>query len=59
MEPFTGEGRDITMDNLFTPLELAKILQAKNTILPGRIDRNRRELSDVLKIILHCLLVQM
>ncbi|XP_071061469.1 piggyBac transposable element-derived protein 4-like [Pseudochaenichthys georgianus] len=44
VEPFVGKGRNITTDNFFTSLPLAKALLAKNTSLVGTIKRNKREL---------------
>lgn len=42
-EPFLGKGRNITTDNFFTSLELAKALMAKKTSLIGKVNKSRRE----------------
>ncbi|KAL3062048.1 hypothetical protein OYC64_010047 [Pagothenia borchgrevinki] len=44
VEPFVGKGRNVTTDNFFTSLPLAKALLSKNTSLVGTIKRNKREL---------------
>ncbi|TRZ00662.1 hypothetical protein DNTS_013001 [Danionella cerebrum] len=44
VEPYLGKGRNITTDNFFTSLELAKALQAKKTSLVGTVNKTRREL---------------
>ncbi|TRY76094.1 hypothetical protein DNTS_033980 [Danionella cerebrum] len=44
VEPYLGKGRNITTDNFFTSLELAKALQAKKTSLVGTVNNTRREL---------------
>lgn len=48
-EPYVGKGRNITTDNFFTSLELAKTLQAKKTSLVGTINKSRRELPPCVK----------
>ena len=44
MEPYTGKGRNVTTDNFFTSLGLAKELQLKSTSIVGTVNRVRREL---------------
>lgn len=44
VEPYLGKGRNITTDNFFTSLELAKALQAKKTSLVGTVNKSRRVL---------------
>lgn len=48
-EPFLGKGRNITTDNFFISLELAKALKAKKTSLIGMINKSRRELPPSVK----------
>ena len=48
-EPFLGKGRNITMDNFFTPLKLATTLQAKKTSLVGTLGRQKPELPPSMK----------
>jgi hypothetical protein len=43
-EPFLDKGRNITADNFFTSLELAKKLLERKTTLVGTIRSNRREI---------------
>ncbi|KAK7925721.1 hypothetical protein WMY93_008031 [Mugilogobius chulae] len=43
-EPFTGKGRNITTDNFFTSLDLARALQEQKTSLVGTMNKKRREL---------------
>lgn len=38
--PYLGRGRNITTDNFFTSLELAKALQAKKTSLVGTVNKS-------------------
>ncbi|XP_035283504.1 uncharacterized protein LOC118232545 [Anguilla anguilla] len=42
MEPFLGKGRNVTMDNFFTSVSLAKKLVSNSMV--GIINKNRREL---------------
>ena len=49
VEPFTGKGRNITTDNFFTSLNLAKTLLQKKTTLVGTVNRIRKEVPDSLK----------
>lgn len=44
MEPYFGKGRNVTTDNFFTSLSLAKDLQLQNTSIVGTVNRVRREL---------------
>ncbi|CAK6973186.1 piggyBac transposable element-derived protein 4-like [Scomber scombrus] len=44
VEPFMGRGRNITTDNFFTSLTLAKNLLRKNTSLVGTVNKARREI---------------
>lgn len=44
MEPYTGKGRNVTTDNYFTSLSLAKDLQLQKTSIVGTVNRVRREL---------------
>lgn len=44
MEPFKGSGRNVTTDNFFTSLKLAKELKKNNISLVGTMNRVRREL---------------
>uniref|UniRef100_A0AAV2MH86 PiggyBac transposable element-derived protein domain-containing protein n=1 Tax=Knipowitschia caucasica TaxID=637954 RepID=A0AAV2MH86_KNICA len=44
MEPFMDKGRNVTTDNFFTSLSLAKCLLARNTSLVGTMNAARREL---------------
>ena len=46
-EPYTGHGRNITVDNFFTSASLVSKLLAKRTTLVGTIRRNKRELSNL------------
>lgn len=43
VEPYTGCGRNITMDNFFTSVSIATKLLAKKTTVVGTIRTNRRE----------------
>lgn len=49
MEPFTGCGRNVTTDNFFTSVSLAKKLLAKKTTIVGTIRGNKRELPKLAK----------
>ena len=44
VEPYISVGRNITTDNFFTSVSLAKKLLAKKTTLVGTIRRNRRDI---------------
>lgn len=44
MEPFLGKGRNVTLDNFFTSVSLAKKLVSNNTSMVGTINKNRPEL---------------
>lgn len=48
-EPYLGCGRNITTDNFFTSISLAKKLLAKKTTLVGTIRANRKELPKIAK----------
>lgn len=50
IEPFQNMGRNVTVDNFFTSLELAKKLKEKRTSLVGTMNRARREIPDCIKI---------
>ena len=49
-EPFLKCGRNVTTDNFFTSISLAKKLLAKRTTLVGTIRRNKRELPKPAKV---------
>lgn len=49
VEPYTGHGRNITTDNFFTSLSLAKKLLSKRTTLVGTIRANKKELPKTAK----------
>lgn len=49
MEPFTGCGRNVTMDNFFTSIPVAEKLLAKRTTVIGTIRKNKRDLPDIVK----------
>ncbi|KAK7904327.1 hypothetical protein WMY93_016934 [Mugilogobius chulae] len=44
MEPYLDKGRNVTVDNFFTSLSLAKRLLGRNTSLVGTMNASRREL---------------
>jgi hypothetical protein len=44
MDPYLGKGRNVTTDNFFTSLKLAKDLLKKKTSLIGTVNKVRREL---------------
>ncbi|XP_030629171.1 uncharacterized protein LOC115811199 isoform X1 [Chanos chanos] len=44
MEPFLGEGRNVTTGNFFTSLALANDLLADKTTIVGTMSKNRREM---------------
>ncbi|XP_014487368.1 PREDICTED: piggyBac transposable element-derived protein 3-like, partial [Dinoponera quadriceps] len=48
-EPYLGCGRNITTDNFFTSISLAKKLLANKTTLVGTIRANRKELPEIAK----------
>lgn len=48
-EPFLGKGRNITTNNFFTSLELAKALKAQKTRLFGTVNKSRRKLPPSVK----------
>ncbi|KAK0136475.1 PiggyBac transposable element-derived protein 4 [Merluccius polli] len=50
IEPFTGKGRNVTMDNFFTSLSLADKLIAKNTSILGTMNKIRQELPPSVKV---------
>lgn len=49
VETYLGKGRNITTDNFFTSMVLAKALQAKKTSLVGTVNKSRRELPPYVK----------
>ncbi|XP_054718548.1 piggyBac transposable element-derived protein 4-like [Uloborus diversus] len=49
IKPFENKGRNVTTDNYFTTLNLAKILKEKKTSLIGTVKRNRREVPTIVK----------
>lgn len=49
MEPFLKKGRNVTVDNFFTSLNLAKNLQKQSTSLVGTVNRSRRFLPAAIK----------
>lgn len=49
IEPFQNMGRNVTVDNFFTSLELAKKLKDKRTSLVGTMNKARREIPDCIK----------
>lgn len=44
MEPFLDKGRNVTTDNFFTSLSLAKRLFSRNTTILGTVNRIRQEI---------------
>lgn len=44
MEPYTNKGRNVTTDNFFTSIKLAKELKHRKTSIVGTMNRVRREL---------------
>ncbi|KAE8745002.1 hypothetical protein FOCC_FOCC008414 [Frankliniella occidentalis] len=49
-DPYLKQGRNITTDNYFTSLNLAKILKSKQTSLVGTMNRARREVPQEVKV---------
>ena len=49
MEPYLGKGRNVTTDNFFTSLNLAKRLLQKNTTIVGTLNRIRKEVPAAIK----------
>lgn len=49
MDPFLNKGRNVTTDNFFTSVKLAKELEKKGTSLVGTVNRSKREIPPVLK----------
>ena len=49
VEPYTGRGRNITMDNFFTSIPIATKLFRKKTTVVGTIRANKRELPKLAK----------
>ncbi|XP_052901621.1 uncharacterized protein LOC128309304, partial [Anopheles moucheti] len=43
VDPYLNRGRNVTCDNFFTSLELAKFLKSKKTSLVGTVNKARRE----------------
>ncbi|XP_034533106.1 LOW QUALITY PROTEIN: uncharacterized protein LOC117807812 [Notolabrus celidotus] len=50
VEPYVGQGRNVTTDNFFTSLNLVKKLLQKNTSLVGTMNKARRELSPSVRV---------
>ena len=48
-EPYLKKGRNITTDNYFTSVKLAKLLKSKNTSLLGTLYKMRRDIPSELK----------
>ena len=48
-EPFLNEGRNITCDNFFTSVTLAKSLKSKKTSIVGTVNKIRREVPKSIK----------
>ena len=48
-DPYLKKGRNITTDNYFTSVKLAKLLKSKNTSLLGTLNKMRREVPSELK----------
>ena len=48
-EPYLKKGRNITTDNYFTSVKLAKLLKSKNTSLLGTLNKMRRKVPSELK----------
>jgi len=53
MQPFFGKGRNVTTDNYFTSIELAKNLKKKKTSLLGTVNKARREIPREIKTAKH------
>lgn len=51
MQPFLNRGINVTVDNFFTSLQLAKELKAKKTSLVGTVNKARREIPKSLKVL--------
>lgn len=49
MEPFLNKGRNVTTDNFFTSVKLAKELKKKGTSLVGTVNRSKKEIPSSLK----------
>lgn len=49
MTPYLNKGRNVTTDNFFTSLRLAKLLREKKTSLVGTVNRSRKEVPDFVK----------
>jgi len=48
MSPYLNKGRNVTTDNFFTSVSLARTLKVKDTSIVGTISRTRREILAVL-----------
>jgi hypothetical protein len=53
MEPYFGRGYNVTTDNFFTGLDLARKLQQKKTSIVGTVRNNRREIPSSSRLALH------
>ncbi|KAF2879644.1 hypothetical protein ILUMI_26526 [Ignelater luminosus] len=49
LEPFTKKGRNVTTDNFFTSVKLAKKLEKLNTTIVGTMNRSRKEVPELVK----------
>ena len=49
MAPYLKKGRNVTCDNFFTSMTLAKALQQKSTTIVGTMNRARREVPTIVK----------
>lgn len=54
VEPYMGKGRNVTTDNFFTSINLAKKLAVRNTTLVGTVNRIRREVPNPIKTSREC-----
>jgi len=49
VNPYLRKGRNVTTDNFFTSLQLAKYLKSQSTSIVGTMDRKRREVPEIAK----------
>ena len=60
LNPYIGKGCNVTINNFFTSIKLAKKLEIKKTSIVGTINRNRQEIpTDItaIKILLYSTIV--